>query len=124
MFKKNGFTLLEILITIIVLTLGTIALIQAFSTGLLASTDVENVDLALNIGQARMEELRNTPFADLVDSGPTADATFSNFDVTINVAEDTNPMQADVTVVWNAKGGQASVVLTTLVADITSLAAN
>ena len=114
---ERGFTLLEILITIIILTVGVIALTSAFSSGLLASTDVENVDLALNIGQAKKEEIKDTAFASLADSGPTVDANFSNFNVTVDVSEGDDPMQADVTVAWNAKGGQASITLTTLVAN-------
>ena len=113
----NGFTLLEILITIIILTIGVIALTSAFSSGIFAATDVENVDLALNIAQAKMEEIKNTAFASLADSGPTADANFSNFNVTVDVAEGDNPMQVDATVTWNAKGGSPSVTLTTLVVD-------
>jgi len=113
----KGFTLLEILITIIILTIGVTALASAFSSGLLSSTDVEDVDLALNIAQAKMEEIKNTAFASLTDSGPTADANFSNFNVTVDAAEGDNPMQVDVTVAWNAKGGQPSITLTTLVVD-------
>jgi len=111
----HGFTLLEVLITIIILTVGVIALSQAFSTGLLASTDVEDMSHALGIAQAKMEEVKNTSFGSLADSGPTADPNFSNFNVTVGVAEGDDPMQVDVTVSWNAKGGQSSVVLTTLV---------
>lgn len=55
--NHKGFTLLEIIIATVLLTIGVIALSQAFSTGMLASTDTENVDLALNIAQAKMEEL-------------------------------------------------------------------
>lgn len=115
--KKSGFTLLEILITLVILTVGVISLVWMFSTGMFASTDIENVDLALNIAQAKMEEVKDTAFASLADSGPTADANFSNFDVTVNVAEGDDPMQVDVTVEWDIKGGTTSVVLTTLVAD-------
>ena len=114
---KRGFTLLEILITIIILTVGVIALTGAFSSGISAATDVENVDMALNIAQAKMEEIKDTAFASLADSGPTADANFSNFNVTVDVAEGDNPMQVDVTVAWNVKGGQTGITLTTLVAN-------
>lgn len=115
--KNRGFTLLEILITIVILTTGVIALSQAFSTGMLASTDVENVDSALNIAQATMEGLRNTSFAGLAGSGPTADANFPNFNVTVSLSG-TDPKQIDVTVAWNAKGGGTNVHLTTLRANI------
>jgi len=120
--NKQGFSLLEVLVALIVLVTGVVAISGAFSAGILSSTDVENVDLALNIAQAKMEEVKNTAFASLADSGPTADPNFSDFNVTVGVAEGTNPMQVEVTVAWNAKGGQPSIMLTTLVADITALA--
>lgn len=115
--KKRGFTLLEVLITLIILAVGVIAISQAFSAGLFAATDVENVDLALNIARAKIEEIKNTDFVGLVDSGPSPDPNFSNFNVTVDVAEGQNPMQVDVTVAWNVKGGQTGITLTTLVTD-------
>ena len=73
--------------------------------------------MALNIAQAKMEEVKDTAYDDLADSGPTADSNFSDFDVTVDVAEGDDPTQVDVTVEWGVKGGTASVVLTTLAAD-------
>ena len=114
---NNGFTLLEVLLATIILSLGIVALIWAFSTGMYATTDIENVDLALNIAQARMEQIKNTPFASLADSPATADSNFPRFSTAVNVAESQNPMQVDVTVSWQVKGGQTNIVLTTLVAN-------
>jgi len=115
---KKGFSLLEILIATLVLTIGVIAVSRAiFGAGVFASTDIEDVDLALNIAQANMEVLQNTAFGSLADSGPTADPNFSDFTVTIDVAAGDDPMQVEVTVQWNVKGGTSSVVLTTLRTD-------
>ena len=116
LFLEKGFTLLEILLAILLLAIGVVVLSQAWSVGLLASTDVENVDLASNIAQAKMEEIKNTSFASLASSGPTADAQFSNFNTTVAVTG-TDPKQVVVTVAWNAKGGSTNVALTTLVAN-------
>lgn len=115
--KRTGFSLLEVMLAVIILTGGTIAVCQALSRGILASSDAENVDLALNIAQAKAEVLKNNGFAALADSGPAADPNFSNFNVTVNVAEGQNPMQADVTVAWNVPGGQTNVTLTNLIAN-------
>ena len=115
-----GFTLLEILITIIILTVGVIALSQAYSSGLFVVTDIENVGLALNIAQAEMEQIRGKDFSQIVadgDSGPAPEGNFSNFEVWIDIAEGHDPMQVEVIVSWEAKGGQANVALTTLVAN-------
>lgn len=114
---KDGFSLLEIMLALLIFTAGVIAITWAFSAGMSATSDIENIDLALNIAQAKMEGIRNTPFANITDSGPAADPSFSNFNTAVNVGEGQNPMPVDVTVVWNVKGGQANVTLTTLVAS-------
>jgi Tfp pilus assembly protein PilV len=105
------------MIAMIIFTAGIIAVVQAFNAGFLSSEDASNVDLALNIAQAKMEEIKNSSFSSIADSGPAADATFSNFNLTVNAAEGQNPMRVDVTVNWNVKGGQANVALTSLVAN-------
>lgn len=114
---NHGFTLLEFMLALIIFSAGVIAIVQAFNAGFLSSEDVSNVDLALNIAQAKMEEIKNTNFSSLADSGPAPDTNFSNFNLTVNVAEGQNPMRVDVTVNWNVKGGQANVALTSLVTN-------
>jgi len=137
----QGFTLLEVLIAIVVLTVGVIALVWAFSSGMFASTDVEKSGLALNIAQAKMEyvfhDLKNTDMesmnvTDYEDANTGADATFTDYTVTVDLTDQTHPhkelMQVDVTVSWPIKGAQAtppakgdvdaSLTLTTLVADL------
>ncbi|MFA4889688.1 MAG: prepilin-type N-terminal cleavage/methylation domain-containing protein [Candidatus Omnitrophota bacterium] len=113
----KGFTLLEVLIATVIFTIGVTAIIWALNSGIYATSDIENVDLALNIAQAKTEEIKNTAFGSLADSGPTTDANFPRFSTTVNVAEGQNPMQVDVTVAWQVKGGQTSIVFTTLVAN-------
>ncbi len=109
---QRGFTLLEVLGALLILVLGVTVLSESFSTGILASSDVENVDLALNIAQAKMETLKTTAFSSLANSGPTADSNFSNFNVTVAVTG-TDPKQIVVTVDWNVKGGSINAILTT-----------
>ncbi|MBI2166726.1 MAG: prepilin-type N-terminal cleavage/methylation domain-containing protein [Candidatus Omnitrophica bacterium] len=117
-FLEKGFTLLEILITTLVLALGVFALSQAFNAGVLSSTDAENADLALNIAQAKMEELRNTNFTSLASSGPTADPGFPNFNTTVTVSG-SDPKTITVAVAWNVLGpaSTTNVTLTTLRAN-------
>lgn len=130
---KKGFTLLEVLISAIVLTIGVAAIVGAFNSGLFATTDVGDVEGALNVAQLRMEEifaeLKSMDFAvltktNLEDFEDRKSDTTSGYDITVDLYEDDldlsagqNLMQADVTAAWDAKGGQASVILTTQVAD-------
>lgn len=117
----TGFTLLEVLIAVVLFTVGTLALITALNSGIFSVSDVEKTRLALNIAQANMEMIKSKSFADIDTdteiSNLVSNLGFSGFTVSVNVAEGQNPMQADITVTWNVKGGQTNIVLTTLVAN-------
>ncbi|MFH1771505.1 MAG: hypothetical protein ABH872_01700 [Candidatus Omnitrophota bacterium] len=115
--RKTGLTFLEILITLVIFSVGVISVIKAFNTALFSSRETEYIDTALNIAQAKLEEIKNTSFAGLSDSGPAADSDFSEFSVTVDIAEGDDPMRVDVVVSWNTKGGAANITLTTLVSD-------
>lgn len=118
---RAGFTLLEVLIAVILFTVGTIALIAALNCGIFSVSDVEGTRLALNIAQANMELITSKSFTDIDTdaeiSNLVSNLGFSDFTVSGNVAEGQNPMQADITVGWNVKGGVTSFTLTTLIAD-------
>lgn len=115
--KRRGFTLMELMVSLVLLVAGLTAVIGVFSTGVLASADRENTLQALRIAQAKLESLMATDPDALTSSGPTADPTFTNYTVTMAVTG-TNPKEAAVTVAWIPQGGQTSLTLTTQVADL------
>jgi Tfp pilus assembly protein PilV len=112
---KKSFTLLEIIITTLILTLGVIGISRALSTGLFAYKDFENVNLALSIAQTKMEELKNTSFENLSDSGPISDENFPDFKVKVDIEEGKNPCKVIVEVSWGSP--EEKITLTTLIAD-------
>ena len=114
---KSGLTLIEIIIALVLFSTGIIAITRGFSVGLAASGDSENTATALNIAQKALETVKNTPYANITSSGPSADPVFANFNTTVSAATGQNPMQVNVTVAWIGKGGNANVTLTTLVAN-------
>ncbi len=115
--KVRGVSLIEVLLATVIISGGVIAVAQGFASGLLAYNDTQDTEQALNIAQAKMEEIKKTPFAALVDSGTAEDPRFSNFRVTVNVSEGQDPMRVDVTVSWDVKGGESNLALTTLVTN-------
>ena len=116
---KRGLTLIEILISLALLSVGIISITSAFSTGISASGDSENVATALNIAQKKMEVIKNTAFANISNGSAAADPIFTGFNTSVNAATGQNPMQVNVTVSWRAKDGNTSITLTTLVANYT-----
>ncbi len=115
--RARGFTLMEVMVALVLLVGGVLAVSGVFNGGLLASGDREDVQRALAIAQARLEQVMNTDPDSLAGSGPAADSVFTAYTVTTTVTG-SNPKQAAVTVAWTPQGGQTSITLTTLVADL------
>ncbi|MFA6217746.1 MAG: prepilin-type N-terminal cleavage/methylation domain-containing protein [Candidatus Omnitrophota bacterium] len=116
--RKNGFTLLEVLIATLLLTVGVLSIVGAFSSGIFTSGDFESVELALNLAQEKMEDIKNKTYANVASEVKSAVSGFSAFQrqVAVTVPQ-TNLKQVDVTVSWDTKGGQTNVSVMTLVAN-------
>ncbi|MFA5117255.1 MAG: prepilin-type N-terminal cleavage/methylation domain-containing protein [Candidatus Omnitrophota bacterium] len=116
--KKSGFTLLEVLIATLLLSVGVLSIAGAFSSGIVTSGDLESVDLAQNLTQEKMEGIKEQFYAAVVNEDRSAVPGFSAFQRQVAVKLlHTSLKQVDVTVYWYTKGGQANVTLTTLVAN-------
>lgn len=117
--KRNGFTLLEILIAIILCTVGVAVVAGLISSGLVGSSDAENTAIAMNLAQRRIEEIRNLTFANIANEAKIAVNGFSGFQREVEVNDPPgDPTTADlkqvtVTVYWTFKGGGASISLMT-----------
>ena len=134
--KIRAFTLIEMLITIFLLSVGVVVLMRMMSLGIFADTDVENVTIALNLAQEKMEYLKNLDFdhSDLdSNNSPFAEDISTEFafvtsrDWTVTLADgdgDGNPdsdlKDVLVTINWTVKGESLSVELRTLIAKITN----
>ena len=117
----RGFTLLEILITLLLLVVGVVSVSRAFSRGMLVSAGSRNMELALNIARAQMEEIENMDYNDVSDIGSTPagdQAPLDKFDVSVTVIQETPSIkQVSVNVSWTVKGGIMNVPFVTVVAD-------
>ena len=108
----------ETLIAAMLLSVGATALIWALSAGLFASTDVDNVDLALNIAQAKMEEIKNAGYPSIAIAPKAAVPGVSGFQQSVNVTVIyTDLKQVDVTVYWSPRGAETNVSLSTYIAN-------
>ena len=117
--SQKGFTFLEVMLSIIILVVGTVVLLQTFSTGIFADADVENNTKALWLAQEKMEQIRDASTYASIDTYASARANiggaFADFDREVIIS--VNPKQIQVNVTWNVKGADRNVSLTTLAAD-------
>ena len=64
MLKKSGFTLLEVLITVVIFTVGIVILLGAVSTIMRGSSDIENINIATSLARDLMDEIIGKGFND------------------------------------------------------------
>ncbi len=113
----KGFTLLEVLLTIILVVVGFVALMQAFSVGLSAG-DEEAEFVAIHLAQQRMEDLRNRSYANVINGTENPVPGFSGFSRAVTVST-AFPLPAGlkevtITVSW---GSPFTVSLVTYISD-------
>lgn len=116
---KKGFTLLEVLITIVLLTAGIASVLHMISLAMFADSNFEKLTIARYLAQEAMEEIKDAADYDAIDgfAGARTSLTgdFADFDREVTVSGD--PKQVDVTVYWTSKGTDQTVHLVTLFAD-------
>ena len=116
---KKGFTLLEMLITIVLLTVGIVSILQMMSIGIFADTNTENSVIAFYLAQEAMEEVKDASSYANIDTFASTRATlsgdFSDFDRAVTVSGD--PKQVNVIVYWSVKGQDQSIDLVSLFSD-------
>jgi prepilin-type N-terminal cleavage/methylation domain-containing protein len=122
-FKKSsvkGFTLLEMMISVVCLVVGISTTLQVLGMSLAADAAIENKIIALSLARQKLEESKNSSsYANidlLVSARASLGGDFSDFDreVVVGVSD---PKQVTVTVYWTAKGGEQDLTLATLLTD-------
>ena len=117
--SQLGFSLLEVMLTLVLISSGTVAVMELFQRARIGGTDAESVLIATYLAQRRLEELRNVAYGSLADETETAIASpsgYSRFRRQVEVTTPyTNLRQIVVTITWDAPGpdSEASVRLQT-----------
>ena len=131
---KQGFTLIEVLIAIILIVSGLVVLMQVMSVAIFADSTLEYRLTALNLANEKLEELKDDGYSHAnLDpaSSPFTEAFISGFDfvdqrqwtvdyVDANLStsvSDTGLKDVTVEVQWMQKGGTQSVAVETLIGD-------
>ncbi len=116
---KNGFTLLEVLLTIILIVAAFAVLSQAVSSGFFSAAENENDLVAVHLAQEKMEELRNKSYSAVISETKAVVSGFSAFQREVIVTTpQTNLKQVNVIVYWFSKASELNVNLVTYVSNI------
>jgi prepilin-type N-terminal cleavage/methylation domain-containing protein len=116
---KQGFTLIEMLIAIILASSGLMVSMQIMGVAIFADSDLEYSITALNLANEKLEELKDTAYSSVVSATENSISGFDFADdrvVTVSeVSTDLKDVQVEVR--WTQKGGQQSVNVRTYIAN-------
>ena len=70
--NSKGFTLIELMVAIFILTAGIVAVLSAFPLGVRIGKSAEMTTVATQLGQAKMEEIISKSYGD-ISSGTTTE---------------------------------------------------
>lgn len=111
--SKKGFTLIELLVSMLVLSIGMMALLDGIANYIRINMDNAMRNEAMRVAEATMETLRNSSFDDVVTGNaavsPTETRMFRNTSITFNVNWSTQMISSSsyaiqVHVIWNHRG--------------------
>jgi len=114
--SQNGFSLIELMVAAVILSLAIFGIFQAYSTGFLGMFDSRDRTIATNYLQEKMEELENADFDTVVDEASSQIAGDIKFSRNVNVecidgstnlivACPTNLKRVTTTVNWTDRKG-------------------
>jgi len=106
--RSAGFTLIEVLIALVVMSVAMAGLIPVLVHVIRANTFGKMTSQAASFSQDKLEELRRAPFADLTDGSDTPDGIFSRswvVDDTCALCGTNEVAGVEVTTQWTDRGG-------------------
>lgn len=121
--RENGFTLIEVLVCTVLLTLGAAAVSSLLGSGFVRSDANSALTHAVDLGTAEMEDLRSLNFAALVSrAAPNSPDLWHGLSFTIQStvtpgAPAPNLSAVVVTVTWAQRGRNYSYALNTVYGD-------
>jgi len=119
--RKSGFTLIEVLVTLVVVAIGLASILPMLSAGIFGDSSAADITIALNLAQEKMEEVRASATYAGIDGFASAKSglggDFSRFQREVTVASD--PKEVNVIIYWEVRGpeGEHSLTLASLFAD-------
>ncbi len=107
---KSGMTLIETLVSVIILNIALCTVLGAFVMGKMSVSRVKHKMEAVNILQKALEGLKNTPYSNIVSGGPTPIIMETNLTAnqTVTVIDNNGYKEVRVNLSWTETGwGQA-----------------
>ena len=110
--SQDGFTLIEVMISIMILTIGILGMMVMQTTAIQGNAKASTMTIASNIAASQIERIRNTPFLSLpaIGSDVTTNDPTTGFPVRVQVAAGTVANTKLITITITRPGTVGNVV--------------
>ena len=119
--SEEGFTLIETIVALVVLSVGLVALAGLQISTIRGNTLSKRMTTAVSIANARVEQIKNMPYADIQSESSTQVIESNmNFTRQVTVANDnplTNTKTVNVTVTWKNGSKSYTVPISTVISQ-------
>jgi type IV pilus assembly protein PilV len=119
--SEEGFTLLEIMIALVVLSVSLVALAGLQISAIRGNTFSKRMTTAVSIANEKMEQLKNSSYANILsESSIQVNQSNMNFTRQVTVTNNSplpNTKTVNVTVTWSQGSKSHSVPMTTIISQ-------
>jgi type IV pilus assembly protein PilV len=119
--SEEAFTLIEIMIALVVLSVGLVALVGLQISAIKGNAFSKRMTTAVTIANARLEEIKNTAYANIQSESSTqVSASNMNFTREVTVNNDSpvlNTKTVNVTVTWKDGSKSHTVPISTIISQ-------
>jgi type IV pilus assembly protein PilV len=118
---EEGFTLVEIMIALLVLSVGLVALAALQTSAIRGNAFSKRMTTAVSIANEKMEQLKNSSYANILSESLTqikqSNTNYSRQVTVINNSPLPNTKTVNVTITWSEGSKSYSVPFTTIISQ-------
>jgi type IV pilus assembly protein PilV len=116
---EEGFTLIEIMITLVILSIGLTALAGLQVSAIKGNTFSKRMTAAVSIANQKLEQIKDTAYANILSESSTQipDTGFTRQVTVTNNSPMANTKTVIVTVTWSDGSNSHSVPITTIISQ-------
>jgi type IV pilus assembly protein PilV len=118
---EDGFTLIELMITLVILSIGLVALAGLQVSAIKGNTFSKRMTAAVSIANQKLEQIKDTAYANILSEASTqitqSDMTFTRQVTVTNNTPLANTKTVNVTVTWSDGSTTRSVPIITIISQ-------
>ena len=123
--SKNGFSLIELMVAVVILAMVIFGIFLAFTTGFQGMADARDRTVATNYAREAMEDIKNMDFEKITTTTKSVISANKKYRIDVNVSLESNNLKKVSTMVsWEDRNGIRKTVESSMLVNVTEVFAS